>query len=189
MVSRTGRKELLAQCDYVRVVDVVPFHIRTGIQPEHPAIQAAPQMDYRGMLVNGQESGPQMSYWAGVPSPAASTCRNPEFAPVVVDSADRFLGEFIAQYGLVEVSVQRLQYRVVSMVCAGPLRSTETLSVTPLRLIREVLDVLVSLGSDGYGTRSIGRRDDRHDQRRARRKRAAGLAAVLQLHGAVDQSA
>src|SRR6476620_7687589 len=43
VVPGTGRKELLAQRDYVWVVDVEPFHTGAGIQPEHPTVQTAPQ--------------------------------------------------------------------------------------------------------------------------------------------------
>src|ERR1700736_668116 len=57
-----------------------------------------------------------------------------------------------------------LQYRVVSIVCAGPLRSTETFSVTHGSLMREI---------------RRWRCDDGYDQCKAQRKAAAGLAVVL----------
>ena len=43
-----GRKDLLAQRDYGRIVDVVPLHARAGIQPEHPAVQTASEVDHSG---------------------------------------------------------------------------------------------------------------------------------------------
>src|ERR1700716_2534851 len=75
-----------------------------------------------------------------------------------------------------------LQYKVVSIVCAGPLRSTETLSVTCLSLnardprwATDTAEVRIRSCDDGY-------------QRRPRRKTAAGFAAVLHVHGTVVQS-
>ena len=121
VVSRTGRKELLAQCDYVRDSRRRTIPHPGRVQPEHPAVQAAPQMDHGGMRVNGQELRcPDVVLGGAYRHQRRPPVGNPEFAPVVIDSADRFLGEPVAQYGLVEVSVQRLAVQGRQHSLRGP---------------------------------------------------------------------
>src|SRR5271163_1590988 len=109
VVSRSGRKNFLAQRDYGRVVDVVPFHSWAGIQPEHSAVQTATQVDYGGILVSGQElGGPDVELGGSYRYQRRPAVGDLEFAPVVVDSGDSLLGESIAQDGPVPVGVQRL---------------------------------------------------------------------------------
>ena len=110
LVPRTGWKDPLPQCDYGGVVDVVPLHVRTGIQPEHPAIQTAPEMHDGALLVNGQElARPDVVLGGAHGDQRRPPGGDANLAEVVIEAADRFLRVPVAQDRAVEIGVQRLE--------------------------------------------------------------------------------
>src|SRR4029077_14131310 len=110
MVSRTRRIDLLPQCDDSRVVDVIPLHTGAGVQPEHPAVQAAAEVHHGAALVNSQElGGPDVVLRGAHRNQRRPPASYPDLTPVVVESTDSFLRVPVAEDGALEIGVERLE--------------------------------------------------------------------------------
>ena len=55
MVVLTGWKQVSHQRDDVGVVDVIPFDARARVEPEHPTVEAAPQVQHHRLVVQREE--------------------------------------------------------------------------------------------------------------------------------------
>ncbi len=110
LVVGPARVDLLAQRDHLREIDVVPTDVGSGVDAEHTAVQPAAEVDDGALGVRGDELAHPDVVLRGANGEQRSPLRGDlEFTPVEVELADRLLGEPVAEDGLLEVRIERLE--------------------------------------------------------------------------------